>query len=361
MSAKDPYSYIKIFRHKDKLDAIRRGEVTAPIYVRIKPTNACNHHCYYCSYGNPGAVRQHVSELRAKFHPNDQIEWEIMAGLIKDLGELNVCAVTFSGGGEPLLYPHIAEAMRLVLEYGMDLSVITNGSLLNEDRAEILKEAKWVRISMDSSRPERYGEIRKVKRDMFHKIANNIQEFSRIKNPGCELGINFVITPQNADEVYEMAVFAKDIGVNHIKMCAVIDPDMESVHGPIKDKVIAGIERARGLQDEHFKVISKYADDLALNAIFERSYGRCAIQQIIPVVAADAKVYMCHDKAYVPGGELGSLKEKTFRDIWFSEETKQRFHDFDARQECRHHCVYDQRNIFINQYLDLDESQINFI
>jgi len=361
MSAKDPYSYIKIFRHKEKLDAIRRGEVTAPIYIRIKPTNACNHHCYYCSYGNPEDYQNHVSELRAKFRPKDQLDAQIMRDLIRDLGQMKVKAVTFSGGGEPLLYPHIEEAMRLVLENGIDLSVITNGSLLNDARADILKEAKWVRISMDSCRRERYGEIRNVKQEMFDKIADNIRQFSQSKNPACELGINFVITPKNADEVYDMAVFAKDIGVDHIKMCAVIDPDMESVHGPIKDKVLESIERARGLQDAYFKVISKYEDDLGLNAVFERSYCRCAIQQIIPVVAADAKVYMCHDKAYVPGGELGDLKEKSFREIWFSEVIQKRFKDFDARQECRHHCVYDQRNIFINQYLDLDDSQINFI
>jgi len=361
MAANNPYSYLKIFRHKEKLDAIGRGEVTPPLYVRIKPTNACNHHCYYCSYGNPEEVKQHVSELRARFNPKDQIAWEIMAALIKDLGEMTVRAVTFSGGGEPLLYPYIEEAMRLVLESGIDLSVITNGSLLDEGRADILKEAKWVRISMDSCRRERYGEIRKVKQEMFDKIAANISHFSRIKNPDCELGINFVITPKNADEIYDMAVFARDLGVNHIKMCAVIDPDMESVHGPIKGQVLEGIERTRALQEEHFKVISKYEDDLALNAVFERTYRRCPIQQIIPVVAADAKVYVCHDKAYVPGGELGSLKEKSFQEIWYSEETRQRFKNFDARKECRHHCVYDQRNIFINQYLDLDESQINFI
>ena len=341
---------------------MKRGEVSAPLYVRIKPTNSCNHRCFYCSYGNPEARRDHVAELRAQFHPQDQLDLEIMMNLIRDLGEMKVKAVTFSGGGEPLVYPHIEEAMQSVLDHRIDLSVITNGTFLCDKKADILRNAKWVRISMDSCRAGNYARIRGIKEEIFHKIAENIKSFARKKNKDCELGINFVITPDNADEIYDMAAFAKDLSVNHLKMCAVITPDILKTHGPIREGVLEQIRRAEThFQDQNFRIINKYEDDLAVNAVFERTYCRCPIQQIVPVVAADANVYFCHDKAYVPGGELGSLKEKSFKEIWFSEATQKRFREFDAGKECRHHCVYDQRNILINSYLDLDESQINFI
>ncbi len=352
----DPYSYLKIFRHFDKLEAVRNKVVTPPLYVRIKPINICNHHCFYCSYDD-----QNLG-LRSTFRSRDKLTRELILGLIQDLGEMQVRAVTFSGGGEPLLFEHIVEAMRLILENRMDLSIITNGQLLCEERAEILRRAKWVRISMDSCHAQKYAAIRKIPEKYFDQVCENIRAFAEHKSSGCELGINYVITPENADEVYEMAAFAKELGVNHIKLTAMITKDLERIHAAIKETVIEQISHAQSdFQDERFKVINKYEDDFALNAVFQRTYSRCPIQQIITVVGADAKVYLCHDKAYVPGGDLGDLTKMSFKELWFSEATQQRFANFDAKKECCHHCVYDQRNILINNYLDLDDSQINFV
>ena len=37
-------------RFSDQLDAWRNGSVVAPVHVRIKPINRCNHNCWYCAY-----------------------------------------------------------------------------------------------------------------------------------------------------------------------------------------------------------------------------------------------------------------------------------------------------------------------
>ena len=352
----DPYSYLKVFRHHGKLESIRDKKVTAPLYIRIKPINLCNHHCYYCSYEDANLG------LRSTFKETDKLSREMMLGIIRDLVDMKVKAVTFSGGGEPLLYTHIVEAMQLLREGGIDLSIITNGQLLMKERAEVLREAKWVRVSMDSCHAEKYAKIRSIPEKAFHQVADNIKAFSQAKSPACELGINFVVNSENADETYAMAKFAKGLGVNHIKMSAVITKDLEALHAPFRQSVIEQIHQAnQDFSDEHFKVINKYEFDFELNAQFSRSYSRCPIQQMITVIGADAKVYLCHDKAYVPGGDLGDLNKMSFKELWFSETTRKRFTEFDAKKECNHHCVYDQRNILINSYLDLDEEHVNFV
>lgn len=357
MSVKtDPYSYLKIFRHHDKLEAIRNKEVTSPLYVRIKPINLCNHHCYYCSYEDANLG------LRSEFKEKDKLSREIMLGIIRDLVDMKVRAVTFSGGGEPLLYAHIVEAMKLIIGQGINLSIITNGQLLCDERAEVLGNAKWVRVSMDSCHAEKYAKIRSIPEKAFYKVAENIKAFSEIKSPSCELGMNFVVNAENAGETYEMARFAKNLGVDHIKMSAVITKDLEALHAPFRKSVVEQVRRAqKDFEDDAFKVINKYEFDFELNAQFSRSYSRCPIQQIITVIGADAKVYLCHDKAYVPGGDLGDLSKMSFKELWFSESTRKRFTEFDAKKECNHHCVYDQRNILINSFLDLDEEQVNFV
>ena len=352
----NPYSYLKVFRHTSKLEAIRNNTVTPPVYMRIKPISACNHHCSYCSYHDLDL------KLRTRFNFKDQLSGEIMTALVEDILNMGVKAVTFSGGGEPLLYPHINEAMQKLRAGGVDLSMITNGQLLKDQSAHILGRAKWVRVSMDSCDASQYSRGRDIPEEWFHDICDNIRNFSRTKNPGCELGVNFVVTPDNAGQVYEMARFVKELGADHIKVTAMVAKDLDALHAPFKTAVIRDIQRAQSdLEDKTFKVINKYEHDFDSNTVSRRQYVRCPIQQFVTVVASDGKVYLCHDKAYTPGGELGDLRENRFKEIWFSAATQKRFQEFDATQECRHHCVYDQRNVLINDYLDLNEDHINFI
>ena len=46
------YSDMKIFGFPEKIRSFREGTITAPIYVRIKPTNRCMHACHWCVYSD---------------------------------------------------------------------------------------------------------------------------------------------------------------------------------------------------------------------------------------------------------------------------------------------------------------------
>lgn len=150
-----PYSSLKIFDHPDVIEKLKQGERCPPVYIRIKPTNRCNHNCSYCHYRNA------YLDLD-EYNPSDEIPREKMLEIVRDMSDMGVKAVTFSGGGEPLLYPHIEETMERVLDAGIDLSVITNGSLLFGHKAELLAHSKWVRISVESISDEEYCNIRGI-------------------------------------------------------------------------------------------------------------------------------------------------------------------------------------------------------
>lgn len=350
-----PYTNLKIFAHPEKLDAIRQGKHTAPVYFRIKPTNTCNHHCYYCSYADKELA------LRDGVRITDQIPWERMQGIIEDLGEMGVKAVTFSGGGEPLMYPHILPAMERILKKRIDLSLITNGQRLNGEIADILTKAKWVRISMDSADAETYSRIRRIPPSSFTQVCENIRRFTAAKPADCELGINFVVNHENAAQIYNAAVLVRDFGVNHIKFTARVTKDLDAYHEPFKKSAIEQIHRAAALAGPGFSIINKYEDDFHLCTVFNRTYSRCAVKEVVSVIAADSKVYFCHDKAYVSSGVIGDLNGRSLKELWFAPETVERFRHFDARKECKHHCVYDDRNVLINTFLSLNCQHINFI
>ena len=351
-----PYSTLKLFAHSGKIEAIKEGKHTAPIYIRIKPTNACNHNCNYCHYGSGQYLELDGVDRR------NQIPWDKMQEIIEDIGAMRVKAVTFSGGGEPLVYTHIVPTMKKIIEKGIDISIITNGHKLRDEIAEVLTAAKWVRISIDSANMETYSKVRGVSLNAFSEVCNNIMEFAKKKSPSCELGINFVINSENADQVYDAGKLMHDLGVNHIKYAARITTDVKGYHESFREKVIEQIQKVRNqFERPGFSVINLYEDDFNLSAVFQRPYHKCIIKEAVCVIAADSKVYFCHDKAYMENGVIGDLKERTFKEVWFDPETQKKFRAFDAGKECKHHCVYDNRNILLNSFFSLDENHINFI
>ena len=354
MGKTTPYSNLKIFGHLEEIHKVKNGERIAPIYVRIKPTNRCNQNCYYCHYKNP------YLELD-QYQPTDEIEREKMLEIIRDFKDIGVKAVTFSGGGEPLLYPYIEETMESVLESGIDLSIITNGTLLNGKKAEILSRARWVRISQESGCAETYSKIRGVKGDQFSKLCENIENFVKIKNNDCELGVNFVIGPNNYKEVYQAGKLMQKLGANHIKYTALMSNDAEKMHAPFKSEVIEQIHRLIDENEADFRIVNLYESDFDSNAVFGRNYDFCGIKDYVTVIGANSKIYYCHDKAYLSQGEIGDISRKSFKEVWFSDETTQKFLRFNPQQICQHHCVYDDRNELLNHFYGLDDQHINFI
>ena len=339
MEKATPYSNLKVFTHAKILERIAEGEQVAPIYIRIKPTNHCNHKCYYCCYADSSLG------LFDSVNAQDQIPWFKMQEIIADMSEMGVKAVTFSGGGEPLVYPYIVETMQKVLEAGIDLSIITNGQLLKGERAEVLAKAKWVRISFDSADAETYARVRNLPLKAFDEVCENIRRFSEEKQDGCELGVNFVVNHENADQVYDMAKLVKGLGVNHIKYTALVTKDLFAYHEPFRQSAVEQIYRAKEeLENDNFRIINKYESDFDSVLVFHRCYDKCYINRIFTVIAADSKVYFCHDKAYVKDGVVGDLKNRSFKDLWFSQEVIKRYEEFNPQKECNHHCVYDDRN-----------------
>ena len=351
---KNIYSNLKIFEHPEKLYSIRKGWVTEPISIRIKPTNRCNNACFYCGY----EVDNYSP--RSMFRRGDEIPWHILQGVIEDIYDMSVKSVILSGGGEPLIYPHIEELIQMILDRNIDLGIITNGLELKGHIAELLTEAKWIRISCDSAKAPTYSKIRGVSKESFYDVCRNISSFAKNKPDTCVLGINCVINHMNKSEILRIGYLFKHLGVDHIKFAPCITNNTYSYHKKFRRKVIGDIYLAQQeLNDNSFRIIDAYTE--GFDEVLNRDYDKCRIMQIIPCIGADSKVYTCHDKAYVPNGVIGDLKKQTFKDIWFSDKTKKMFENFNPEKECKHHCVYDNRNKLINKYLDMNYEHRNFI
>ena len=353
------YSALKIFHHKDALDAIERGEIRAPFYIRLKPTNLCNHHCAYCTYGSGNTNNK--TQNRDSVNHADMIPWEKLQEIIKDMGDMRVKAVTLSGGGEPLTYPYITEALQRLRDREIDLSLISNGQLLSGAVAEQLYDAKWVRISFDSPNEKEYLQIRGLRGNEFKTVISNLENFASKKSADCILGVNYVVSRANSCRVYEAAKLLKSLGVNNIKFSAVIG-NISGYHEEIKDEVIHQIHQAdEDLSDSTFQVINNYETEWKDKQFTCHPFKTCYTCRLVTVIAADQNVYLCHTRAYDSNAIIGNLKTQSFKDLWFSDETKRCLMELRPKKDCTNFCPYEDRNILIEDYFSVDFNHVNFI
>ncbi|WP_320172156.1 radical SAM protein [Maridesulfovibrio sp.] len=352
------YTSLKIFHYQDKLDSLQQdsGEVKAPIHIRIKPTNVCNHSCSYCAY------RADNLQLGQDMDVKDRIPKEKMAEIVEDCVEMGVKAVTFSGGGEPFCYPHLAETARALSEGGIRIASLTNGGLMKGEAAEVFAErGTWIRVSMDGWDGPSYARFRGVSEEEFGRVMKNIENFQKLSGK-CFLGVSYIVNQDNAGHVYEMGRRLKDIGVNSVKFsaCVVSNDGRENneYHAPFFQEVKDQTERAVAeLADDSYEVFDSYHH---LDEKFAKNYSWCPYQQILPIIGADQRIYSCQDKAYnLQCGVLGDIREQRFKDFWFNGHEK--FFKINPARDCNHHCVANSKNMLIHEYLGADPEHLAFV
>lgn len=328
----------------------------APVHVRIKPINACNERCWYCAY------RLENLSLGDEMDLKDKIPAAKMNEIVDDLIEMEVKAVTFSGGGEPLIYPNLSQTVRRLAAGGIKIGTLTNGVALRGDiGAALAQHATWVRVSIDAADGESYARSRRVPAEFFHRVIDNVRAFVE-SSAGATIGFSFIVTRDNAAAIHQFAELAKQIGAHHVKFsgCVVSNDvgDNNRYHEPISDTVNEQIAAARQIESDAFHILNHYH---ALPELFERSYTACPMLEYLTVIGADCSVYACQDKAYTESGLLGSIKERRFRDFWYSAENAARITSWDASQSCRHHCVSHAKNLLLAEFRALDSDHAAFV
>ena len=352
------YTKLKIFHFNNKIVSLPRenSEILAPLHIRIKPTNICNHNCSYCAY------RAESLQLGKDMKKTDMIPQEKALEIIEDIIDMGVKAVTFSGGGEPLLYSHLAEVLKRLAASPVKFAALTNGSRLEGEIAELLAhQGTWVRVSMDGWDNASYAEYRRISIDEFDKVIGNMQKFKKLGGP-CRLGISIIVDQKNVVHLYEFIKKMKDVGVDSVKIspCIISNHGEENnrYHEPIfaigKEQIQRSIE---DLQENNFEIFDSYHE---LETKFSKDYSWCPYLQILPVIGADLNIYPCQDKAYnIQEGLLGSIEQQRFKEFWFSD--KNLFFKINPSIHCNHHCVANQKNRLLHEYMNADNEHLGFV
>ncbi len=159
-------------------------------YLRISLTDRCNFRCTYC-----------MPRENMKFMPGDKLmRWEEiieLAGIFKTLGVKRVRLT----GGEPLLRRDFGEILQGLSKLKLDLSITTNGLLLQEHKADMKRFGlKDINVSIDSIDQENFFNI--TKRDKLEEVVKNIKDF---RDSGFNIKLNVVVMrSKNSHEIIEL-------------------------------------------------------------------------------------------------------------------------------------------------------------
>lgn len=343
------YNHLKIFHHTQKLNSLLSEVTYAPVHIRIKPTNLCNHKCWYCAFRLKG------EQIGKDMVGTDSLPYEKMLQIVEDLKYMCVEAVTFSGGGEPLCYKYIYE---FIDRLDTKVAVLTNGALLTGEIAKLLaRKASWVRVSIDGWDNESYSEYRGVDKDEFFRVISNMANYK-----GKYLGVAIVVDKKNYTHLYDMIKLFYELGAKSVKVAPVIMSGdiskMNTYHRDLKEVVNAQIVRAKKhFEADFFEINDSYHSQMES---FKKDYNWCPYGQITPIIGADCNVYYCHDKAYnLDKGIMGSIKDISFQEFWYN--GKEKFFTIDPSKDCNHHCMCDKANKNIIEYLNAKKEHREFI
>ena len=188
-----------------------------PKIAQVDLTGFCNNKCIGCWVHSPFIKKPPKDK-------NVSLPFELAKNLIKNLASLGTEEIFLSGAGEPFLYPQIFEILELIKKNGMKCNIITNFSLVDEQKASMLIDLKvdLVTASIWAGTDEIYIKMHPEKTEEdFCKLKDSLKTLTGLKkdrnNSFPQLKIYNVICNQNYFEIDKMIDFAKDIGAEIIE------------------------------------------------------------------------------------------------------------------------------------------------
>jgi radical SAM protein with 4Fe4S-binding SPASM domain len=288
-----------------------------PLVLSWNVTLKCNLKCSHC-YIN-------AKESRLP----DELSTDAAKMLIHQITEVSRPLLILSGG-EPLLREDIYEIIRYGADRGLRMGMGSNGMLIDDEVTKRLEDAGMgtVAVSLDSSVPERHDEFRGVKGCWEHAV----DAIKSLKKSRIQVQVNSTVTPQNYDEVDDVMALAESLGVENFHLFFLVPTgrgtDIEDITPRMYEDMITST----------LAKTTKYK--LNVKPSCAPQFMRVAKEQGVDmsrwVRGCMAGLYYCR---IYPSGEvtpcpymplnLGNVRERSFRDIWFNSEVLRALRDFD--------------------------------
>lgn len=345
----------KLIFHVARVNNWLNALMIPPIYLEISPSGTCNHRCIFCALDYLG------------YKPNF-LDLDILKSTIKQASILGIKSAMYSGEGEPLLHKDICEIVKYTKDSGIDVAITTNGVLLKKEiSAEILKFLSWIRVSFNAGKSITYSRVHRCQEEDFYKVLNNLKVAIEIKNKGklnVDIGVQLLLIPENAAEVFILAKLLKNIGVDYLTIKPYSQHPFSGSHIDPRFKYEDYVylnKKLRKLENDNFKIIFREQTMRRVNV--KKDYKRCLGLPFWAYINAGGDVYAC--SAFLGKKEYcyGNIYKDNFIDIMKGKRRKAIIERVSSRlnvDRCRQACRMDKINSYLWE-LRNPPPHVNFI
>lgn len=354
----------KLLWHLDRVNDWLNGKRIVPIHIDVGLSKGCNIRCEYCFGVLQGNFYKKGAE---RYFPR-----EALLRYVREAGEVGVRSMGFIGEGEPLLNPHVYEAIVEAKRSAVDVSMGTNGILLDtgKDGQTALEHLTWLRFNISAGTYEAYLRVHRSKD--FAVVCEKIRfcvDMKKRKDLNITIGLQMVLTPTNVDQVVPLAKLGKELGVDYlvIKQCS---DTVESELGVFNkfeqyDNFYDILKEAEAITTPTYNVIVKWKK---IGNKGSRIYGQCLGVPFLLYSSGDGRLYpcgMCFDSERGMEEEyrMGDLTKQSFKEILNSErywEVVKKVQDKIDVTKCYSNCRTHSINEFLWQ-LKHPPEHVNFV
>lgn len=301
----------KVFWHLEELNQLKQGFTKYPINVEIDLTNRCNHGCSWChfAYTHTKGPLANSKKPLGYIDTGDVFDYELLLDVITQLKNIGVKSITWTGGGEPTLYPKIIDVLAYTSYIGLEQGIYTNGSFINEELAKYLKQhCTFVYISLDESNAEDFKQSKGVTR--FNKVIEGIKHLVSAEGKAT-IGIGFLLHENNYFKLNQMKALGESLKVDYIQFRPTIHYDVDNPS--LKISHPSWID---SLEEQPETIVfdkSRFDGYLNWNG---HGYKTCNWSALQTVITPNGKVWTCVNKRGIESALLGDLTTQSFKDIW---------------------------------------------
>ena len=276
-----------------------------PKKVYLELTSRCNLHCSMC-----------FRKLWFEEAAGDMTD-ELLGRLCEQLPQLSSLeTVVFGGVGEPLLDARLENLVGVFHEKNLRTEIITNGSLLTAARSRALVDAGLDRlwVSMDGFSAQSYARQRLGGR--YAQLMEHLAAFNRVRRGSqTELGLTFVVMPENVSELTEINPFADHIQAEWLNLSHVIPAAPLKKEDAVYDLPVA-LGKVRRVSRSVKPPQHDSCPFIREGSVFVRwDGGVCPCMQLLH----NCHTYLYEQRRRVFRCEFGSLAQQSLWEIWNNE------------------------------------------
>jgi len=303
----------KLLWHLDRVTNWMHGRKIIPIHIDAELSKGCSTKCEYCF----GSNKISIDETEETKH----FPLEPLLSFVKESGELGVKSISFVGEADPLLNPHVYDAIVEGKKAGVDIALNTNGIELDNGEKGIsaLKNLSWIRFNINEASNEEYQKVHGS--NLFEKIINNIKfcvETKKNLNLPLIISLHMNLTSANVSQVISLSKLGKELGVNYLN----VNQYPSSVNnGPNNDTGNHNnfnniIEEAEQVGTENYNVTIKLTKNSSIQ------YGQCLGVPLLLYSSGDGKLFPCGIYFERNGKDfmMGDFTKESFKKIVESEQ-----------------------------------------